>query len=1105
MNSRRRPYRIILIEDNPHDLAELKAMLLRGSTRKYEFYEAQTANVGLHLCHTVQDVDCVVMDYDIPEMNAAEILQNLQRVSHGTTVPVVILTGEVDEQISRSIIRAGAQGFVGKSWMTPDSVTCAVEDAIERHRLAKVLARQSQRQSILLDTTRLMMGKIDGEPELIDLVFERISAHLDCDLGFYYRPVSSGDLRLIWQKGVPAKYAGLIQKVEPNTTFSGLAAQTLIPVIADAARITTDPLGTFARQLNLRAYACYPILTSSNSLIGTFTIASTRHDGFSPDDSDFLQTLSLSLAAAFERHRAEKASLESQAALSQSEERFRQIASTTDYVFWMKQLNPKKLLYVSPAYERVWQRPTTSLYENPNAWIDSVHSSDRARVDAAFDRWVADPENETYDVEYRIIGADGSIRCVTDRGQVVRDSEGKIYRLAGVWHDITALRQGEDSLRASEARQRLALTVGAMAIAEVDYAKDLIYMTPDSAKMYGLPPSTSSVSRLDIHAKFHPKDKSMLDELIAKSYDPDGDGIMDAEHRLLMPDGSVSWLAVRKQVFFDRSGRKPKRVRALLAMRDITQRKMTEQILVRRESELQTLADNVPDIIARFDREFRHVFVNAAVHKATGLPPDAFLGKTNRDLWMPAALCDTWETALSEVFESGKPTLETFALNTPDGERRYDSQLVPEFGADGHVEHVLAITRDVTATWNAGLELSHAKEAAESANAAKDQFLAVLSHELRTPLSPVKMALSMWERRLEDLPVEFRQDVEMMRRNVDLECRLIDDMLDLNRIARGKLEIQFAKVDLHAEIRHVVHTVEEDATAKQIVLSFDADAVESFVLGDAARLQQVLWNLLKNAIKFTPPGGSVAVRTYDTATDRIGIDVKDTGSGIESDILGKIFNAFEQGGTHVTRQFGGLGLGLAISKVLTEMHGGMLTASSGGKGLGATFTLDLEVAAPQEKSAADRAGGSSPVAHPIAPVEEMRSRILLVEDHQDTARLMKRLLGSLGHDVKIAGTVALALETADAYTFDLVISDLGLPDGNGYELMRELLKKHSMVGIALSGYGMEEDVKQGKDAGFVAHLTKPINMDQLEVTIQRILGKISRLKPDGRHLLQKRK
>lgn len=554
-------------------------------------------------------------------------------------------------------------------------------------------------------------------------------------------------------------------------------------------------------------------------------------------------------------------------------------------------------------------------------------------------------------------------------------------------------------------------------------------------------------------------------------------------YRLRHKDGRTLWVQDSVTPFIDKSGDVVRHVGTVV---DITEQRGAQETLARREAELRSITDNLPAIVARFDRDLRHVFVNATVTRATGLPPEAFLGKTNRELWMPSALCDQWDGAMRQVLATGQPTSLSFSFNAPTGERRFEAQLVPEPGPDGSIDHLLAITRDTTEAWQVSEELARAKEVAESANAAKDRFLAVLSHELRTPLTPVHMTVSMWEREADRLPPRFVEELAMVRRNVELECRLIDDMLDLNRIARGKLELQFTPTDLHTEIRHVFHTVSQDASDKQVVLSFDADASDALVLGDPGRLQQVLWNLLRNAVKFTPPGGWIAVTTSDAEDGRVRVMVRDSGIGFEPDRAAKLFDAFEQGDSQITRQFGGLGLGLSISKVLVEMHGGTLNAASEGRGRGATFTLELQVAAPREKSAAER--DSDPRASSmLSPARTPRCRILLVEDHKDTARVMKHLLGSAGHDVQTADSVAAALDMDQNNDYDLVISDLGLPDGTGHDLLRQLIARRPVKAIALSGYGMEEDVNKATAAGFSAHLTKPVSMEQLQRAIQRVV------------------
>jgi signal transduction histidine kinase/CheY-like chemotaxis protein len=382
---------------------------------------------------------------------------------------------------------------------------------------------------------------------------------------------------------------------------------------------------------------------------------------------------------------------------------------------------------------------------------------------------------------------------------------------------------------------------------------------------------------------------------------------------------------------------------------------------------------------------------------------------------------------------------------------------------------------DVTEQRRAEEELQRAKDEAERANREKDRFLAVLSHELRTPLTPVLTTVQTLEYDA-SLPGETREALRVVRRNVELEARLIDDLLDLTRIARGKLALSREPVDAHEKLRHVVQICDAERRGKQIELRLEMLADKHWVASDPARIQQVFWNLLKNAVKFTNSGGCVTVRTSNRDDGSLRVDVIDTGVGIEPAILGRIFDAFEQGDQRVTRAFGGLGLGLAISKRLVDLHGGRIAAYSDGPGSGATFTVELPsvAAPPPQETMIDR---------PARPQPKLS--ILLVEDHPDTALALARLLRGFGWQVRVAETVADAIAAADAEHFDLLISDIGLPDGNGLDLMRQLRAKRPVRGICLSGFGMEEDVRNSRDAGFIEHLTKPVNVAQLRRAIDR--------------------
>jgi PAS domain S-box-containing protein len=366
-----------------------------------------------------------------------------------------------------------------------------------------------------------------------------------------------------------------------------------------------------------------------------------------------------------------------------------------------------------------------------------------------------------------------------------------------------------------------------------------------------------------------------------------------------------------------------------------------------------------------------------------------------------------------------------------------------------------------------------ARAEAERASRAKDEFLAVLSHELRTPLTPVLLTVSLMESHPE-LPADLREDVATIRRNVELESRLISDLLDLTRVAQGKLQLEEQQVDLHLVVRSAVEICRREQSAR---LAVELGAARHTVVGDATRLQQVLWNLVNNAQKFTPPDGVITVRSSDAGPGRVRVEVSDTGAGIDPSVLPRLFNAFEQGEARVSRQQAGLGLGLTISKKLAEAHGGTITAFSEGRGRGATFTVELPVVdalAPQAK----------PPRPARLPAAERSMKVLLVEDHEPTLKVLSKLLGMMGHRVTGAASVAEAAAAADRDGFDLIISDLGLPDGSGLDVMRQLKDRYSGRAIALTGYGMESDVEATRNAGFALHLTKPVDMASLEAAIR---------------------
>jgi CheY-like chemotaxis protein len=355
----------------------------------------------------------------------------------------------------------------------------------------------------------------------------------------------------------------------------------------------------------------------------------------------------------------------------------------------------------------------------------------------------------------------------------------------------------------------------------------------------------------------------------------------------------------------------------------------------------------------------------------------------------------------------------------------------------------------------------------------------MLSHELRTPLTPVISALES----LETEPTQTQDtkaSLAMIRRNIELETQLIDDLLDFTRIARDKMQLRFVPIDAHQAVSNVVEICRGEARSRRLHVHLDLRANSCHVTADAAKFQQIIWNLLKNAIKFTPEGGDITISSDNPSEMVLTVSVRDTGIGMEPDVMQRIFDPFEQGNRSFEHRFGGLGLGLAISKSLAQSHGGMLTAQSDGSNRGSMFTLTMQ-ALPQGEAA-------SVASKAVTDSARQPLKILLVDDHHDTCVALEKLLARRGHLVAVTHDVRSAMEAAVRNKFDLLISDIALPDGTGMDLMMQLRAINNLPGIAISGFGNNGDIERSLQAGFSEHLTKPIKLDNLEAAIERAVA-----------------
>jgi signal transduction histidine kinase/CheY-like chemotaxis protein len=492
---------------------------------------------------------------------------------------------------------------------------------------------------------------------------------------------------------------------------------------------------------------------------------------------------------------------------------------------------------------------------------------------------------------------------------------------------------------------------------------------------------------------------------------------------------------------------------------------------------------NMPSGIALVDPESRHflqanqAFINMA--RRFGELPEG------RDIY--EATYDEVKIAPGEAIERvlafGAPyQLVEHAFADRDGMTRFvNVNLLRLQTSEQTIQGVLYLVEDKTRDMTLRQELI-------GANAAKDQFLALLSHELRNPLSPVIAMVGELEASAGESPA-VRRALEVIRRNVELEARLIDDLLDVTRISKGKLQLSLETASVHEILQRSYEICRDDIAAKDLKIEFRLRAERAYVEGDPARLQQVFWNLIKNSVKFTPPQGRIVIETLNPTPDTVEIRTTDTGIGIEADQIDRIFNAFEQGQSSITRRFGGLGLGLAISKAMVNAHGGTIQAQSSGKNRGASFVVKLTtVAAPAAAPALPEVHGPKAARARAAKVKGTGPRVLVVDDHVDTCTGMQMMLERRGYRVTVAHTADQAVEKTQHEEFNLIISDIGLPDRSGYELMQELSATKGLRGIALSGFGMENDVSRARAAGFSEHLTKPINFDRLDEAIQALLS-----------------
>lgn len=701
-----------------------------------------------------------------------------------------------------------------------------------------------------------------------------------------------------------------------------------------------------------------------------------------------------------------------------------------------------------------------------SGWMQkNLPASEHPRVQAAIDYAIA--HKSLFELEHRVIASDGSIGWTHSRAVPILDDNGRILEWFGTASDVTRRKRAEEELKDIRSRMEAALEAGAIGTWSWDIENDRFSGDQSVAQIFGVNMSEVSGGPIaNLINAIHPEDRERVAAQVQHAVERHD--WYESDYRVRRADGAVRWVTARGQVERDETG---KAVRFPGVVIDVTDRKVAEAALERVTAEsdrlrrlYETVLSSTPDFIYVFSLDHKVVYANESLIRMWGRGRDGALGKTFLEIGYEQWHAEMHDREIDQVRETKQPIRGEVPFNGTFGRRIYDYIFVPVFGADGEVEAVAGTTRDVTDRKEAELALA-------DSDRKKDEFIALLAHELRNPLAPIRNGLQV-VRQSTDAAVSARAQV-MMERQLSHMVRLIDDLLDVSRISRRKMDLRLANVTLADVVENAVEAAQPaiDAMGHELLVTLPARPVH--LNADLTRLAQVLSNLLTNSAKYTSRGGKIWL-SAERSPGVVEVTVRDSGIGIPKESLEGIFDMFSQVDRSVERSTGGLGIGLALVKGFTAMHGGTVVAESEGEGRGSTFTVTL----PTINAAEDGDDRSNTTSSSRAVVR----RVLVVDDNRDGAESLGMMLQLAGHEVKLAHDGIEAVDRAAEFQPDVILMDVGMPRLNGLEATRQIrqlaLAKRPTI-IALTGWGQEDDREQSREAGCDGHLIKPVSFEEL--------------------------
>jgi PAS domain S-box-containing protein len=674
-------------------------------------------------------------------------------------------------------------------------------------------------------------------------------------------------------------------------------------------------------------------------------------------------------------------------------------------------------------------------------------------------------------------------RSFNDMASVLEKREQAIARLN---HDLQLqlirLQTTQNNLEASEARLQLALNTGHMGTWEWNTKTDAIIWSEGHFRLLGLEPYECEPSYALWASHIHPEDSAATEAALTQAQTQVRE--YRAEYRVVQQDGTIVWVESRGGFELDSKGQPTDSMIGVIV--DVSDRKQIELELRQKNAILDVVNESAPAPIFVKDRQGRIIYANPATLEVLGKSADEVIGYRDGDLY------PNFEDA-ARVMENDRRIMESGEMEvveeSPDGIRTFLGMKVPYRNEAGEVIGLIGISNDITDRVQLERDRERllqreqvARAAAETANRIKDEFLAVLSHELRTPMNPILgWAKLLRNGKLNDTKVTLA--IETIERNAQLQVQLIDDLLDISRILQGKLSLSSTPIQLSTVLRAAIETVRLAAEAKALSIQPLFPSSDLVVQGDGGRLQQVIWNLLANAVKFTPPGGQVEVELSQVEMNAQ-IQVRDTGKGIKPEFLPYVFEHFRQEDGATTRKFGGLGLGLAIARQIVELHGGQIRVESLGEDQGAIFTVQIPLASQLAQSVV-------PEPAPVSALDLSGLQILVVDDEPDSRDFVTFVLEQAGAIVTRAASGSEAFRQLEQFAFDVIISDIGMPEMDGYQLMqqvRSMPQVEPVPAIALTAYAGEYDRQKALKVGFQEHLAKPVEPEALVEAIVALVG-----------------